>query len=363
VSKNYVHNRFLRSQKLNFILYRFRYLLLYILFCGLALLSEIYIYKALIQIDLGGLSAKILSMIASVFIAFFLNIKFNFKLPHHKVKQSLIYFIIISISSALLNSVIREQISSFNWSYEKSRLVVAGACFIFGYLLHRKFSFKSYKRVGVAIYANGVEDVDAIYDKIYFYTDFIHIDVVDSSYKEGASTDLSQISQVRDKWPSKPIHVHIMSKRPSEYTAQLAPYVDLIIVHEDIEEDLDDVLASLYEAGVKVGICIQVGTALSIIDKYLDILDVIQVLSINQPGFSGQKFNTHAYELIDSVNKHSDRDQFSLCVDGGVNLSNITKIDAEYLVSGSCVLNSENPPLQVRRLQTSLNYERSEHGG
>ena len=47
-----------------------------------------------------------------------------------------------------------------------SRFVIAGSFFMISYALHRKFSFREYKKVGVAIYADGVEDIKLIYKKI-----------------------------------------------------------------------------------------------------------------------------------------------------------------------------------------------------
>jgi len=41
--------------------------------------------------------------------------------------------------------------------------------------------------VGVAIYANGVQPVKSIYDKINQYPDFIHVDIVDKTIVDGAS--------------------------------------------------------------------------------------------------------------------------------------------------------------------------------
>ena len=54
------------------------------------------------------------------------------------------------------------------------------------YLLHRRFTFRDFKRVGVAIYANGVENLKDIYERIGQYPDFIHVDIVDQTFSEDA---------------------------------------------------------------------------------------------------------------------------------------------------------------------------------
>ena len=60
--------------------------------------------------------------------------------------------------------------------------------FMIGYLLHRRFSFKDSKKVGVAIYANGVENIERIYNLIGSYLDFVHVDIVDSTFNQYANT-------------------------------------------------------------------------------------------------------------------------------------------------------------------------------
>ena len=72
------------------------------------------------------------------------------------------------------------------WSYEKSRFIISGCLFLLGYILHRKFSFSEHKRVGIAVYANGQEDISGIHEKIGSFPDFIHVDIVDSTFASNA---------------------------------------------------------------------------------------------------------------------------------------------------------------------------------
>ena len=72
------------------------------------------------------------------------------------------------------------------FSYEEGRLLISGSLFMFAYILHRRFTFRDFKRVGVAIYANGVENLTGIYERIGQYPDFIHVDIVDESFVKDA---------------------------------------------------------------------------------------------------------------------------------------------------------------------------------
>ena len=84
----------------------------------------------------------------------------------------------------------------------------------------------------------------------------------------------------------------------------------------------------------------------------------IMVLSIENIGFSGQKFYEGSYKLINQINNLDNRKQFNLHIDGGVNKQNIKSIKAQYIVSGSAVLNNENPRNAIMVLKTFGKYFR-----
>ena len=85
------------------------------------------------------------------------------------------------------------------------------------------------QEVGVAIYANGVEDIKGIYEKIGSYADFIHVDIIDSSYGDVDTDPPYRLETIKAYWPDHPIHVHVMSKYPSKWIAHLENYAILFL--------------------------------------------------------------------------------------------------------------------------------------
>ena len=81
------------------------------------------------------------------------------------------------------------------------------------------------------------------------------------------------------------------------------------------------------------------------------------ILSIDTPGYSGQKFNEKAFDLISRIDERKDRKKLNLLVDGGVNSKLIKKINCEKIVSGSAVLRSDKPIIEIMKLQTVSRYE------
>ena len=95
------------------------------------------------------------------------------------------------------------------------------------------------------------------------------------------------------------------------------------------------------------------------LEKIIENFNEILVLSIEKPGFSGQKFNEKSYKLIERINSLKDRKSFNVCVDGGIKSNLINKFVSEKIVSGSDVLNSEYPIKKIMKLQTLARYEKS----
>lgn len=343
------------------LVYRYRFLALYIVFGLLSLLLE-----GLINILLIGfvppLLTSLISLFSGVFLAFFLNISFNFKISKPKRNKALVYFLIISIISFILQTTFRNVLflqTSFGLNEFAKRLLFSGLFFFFGYVLHLKYSFRDQKKVGVAIYANGVEDIANIYSRISSLPDFIHVDIVDHTFNP-STDDVSahRLEVVRAYWPNKSIELHVMSRNPLKWIKECVNYIDKTFVHYDIDDNFGDIVQVLRERNILVGLVVDMDSEVSevkvLIEKY-NITEVM-ILAIDQPGFSGQSFNPKAFNVISEFNSFSSRDNLLLTIDGGVNADNISRLSVERVVSGSFVLNAHDPIKKIVELQTSGQY-------
>ena len=148
-----------RVKEISLLFYRYRFLFLYIIFGFLSILVELVISKFFLYYNVSYFPAIFLSFIIGLFCAFFLNVRFNFHITPAKRKKALFYFIIISTLSFSIQLLLRKNIQGYGYDMDLSRFFIAGCFFLISYALHRKLSFKEYKKVGVAIYADGVEDI------------------------------------------------------------------------------------------------------------------------------------------------------------------------------------------------------------
>ena len=245
------------------------------------------------------------------------------------------------------------------YSFEESRLIISGSFFLVAYFFHTKLSFKDSRKVGVAIYANGYEDIPKIFNRIGPYPDFIHVDIVDKSMNKNAlDTNLSKLEVVKAYWPNHKIETHIMSNNPLDLIDEnIIINSDIIYVHYEIK-NLDKVVKKILDKNKIPGLVLHSIHKYENLEKIIGNFQAILILSIEKPGVSGQKFNTESYNLIERINLLKKRNKLNICVDGGVKSNLINKFTSEKVVSGSDVLNSEHPVKKIMKLQTVARYEK-----
>ena len=340
-----------------FIKYKYRFFIGYILIGVFSLLIELISFNYFSNYTNNEILNSLFSVVIGIFISFWLNIRYNFKISKTKRNRALLYFVLISVISYIIQIFFVKNIQIF-LPYEISRMIISGSVFWIAYLFHSKFSFKDYKKVGVAIYANGIEDIPQIFKNISNYPDFIHLDIVDQSVNINTKKVLSYKAEViKAFWNRKFIEAHIMSKTPKKWILDIIQHGDRIYIHVDINEDIIGILNLIKTKNCQTGIVIQDKSEITVFEKHYKLIDSILVLAIKNPGFSGQKFEMKSLELISLINNHKYRNKISLNVDGGVDANNISLLKSENIVSGSYVLNSENPVKNIMILQTSSQYE------
>lgn len=348
------------SRKTSFFFYRYRFFFIYIAIGVTSILLEILCYRGLEYFHFfPPVLANSVGLLVGIFFAYWMNVRFNFKVPSAKRNKAFTYFILISFGSATINFIFKQQLEKNGWAYGESRLMVSAVFFSLAYLLHRRFSFSDRKQVGVAIYANGVEDIKGIFQKIGHYLDFVHIDMIDHSFGEkDVDSTIYRLEVIQAYWPQKEVHIHMMSTKPLGWIEQTAKFADLIIIHYEIEEELQKVIEKIKDLNCKVGLCLTMDTPVEKARPYVKDLSMLMLLTISSPGRSGQAFESKALERIEKINQWPERKELDLCVDGGVNEYNIGLLNVEKVVSGSSVLINEQPMRQIMRLQTSSNYEK-----
>lgn len=323
-------------------LYTYKLIARFIIIGIFSIIFELIIRNILIDYNVNSSFANTISIFFSVLFAFYLNFKFNFKLNKNYFFSSLIIFFLISIFSWFLQYLLKTNLNFFD-SYELSRIFYSGICFIFFYFLHFNISFKEKFKLGIAIYANDHEKIDQIHSKVKQFPDFIHVDIVDSSFlNDFAEIRSYRIETIKAFWPKKKIHVHIMSKYPSQWIEKIKFYADRVYVHTKIDEDILSIKKK-YENILELCPVIQPDIDLKNYENILLNFQRLLILCISKPGKSGQRFNKDTFNLLDEIKLNKKLKNLKICIDGGINNEILQKVDVQEAVSASYVLNSKNP--------------------
>lgn len=346
-------NRIMKN--FNFLRYRFRYLINYMIIGFLAVFLETLIVRYL---DFGiSFWLKVtIGFISGVLLSFILNSRLNFYVPKSKNTRTFFVFLSIATTALFVNLLLMKIISSrVNFDYSTLRFITAACVFMISYVAHRKITFGFIKKVGIAVYLND-DDVSEIYSKINYYSDFIHIDLVDSTIRNDAKTIKLKILEEIDKtWGIKKI-MHIMSKKPSGWINEIGDRADIIIFHPECDEEIDELIELCEKKGKEKGLALTIDSNLSSIERYFPMVDFIQVMGIKEIGMSGQPFEPKSLDLLRKVNALSEKYGYEVIFDGGVKPTNIGRINAKHIVAASSLLKSEDPIKSFLELKTSSRY-------
>jgi len=337
--------------------YFYRFFFTYVLIGFFSILFEIFIFNVLNQFLEKSLISNLISLIFGIFFAFVLNFFYNFKIHRSRIKVALLYFIVISLFSWGAQRIISLSFDLEKFSYEKTRIITSFSFFLFAYFLHRKFSFKDYKKLGIAFYLDNKINFNKIYYQIKNYQDFIHLDIIDNTFSNNKiKNNISLINKIKDYWPNHKFHTHIMSKKPSLWLDKVLNISDIIFIHYEIEENINTLKNRIDSANKIFGLAVTLKTNPKKILNILRSTKILLILSVDKPGFSGQDFNIKAFEYINYLNNLEFRKEFKICVDGGINdsISKILKVDS--IVSASSVLNSNYPIDQILQMKSSSKY-------
>lgn len=182
--------------------------------------------------------------------------------------------------------------------------------------------------------------------------DMIHIDVMDGMFVPNISFGGCVIKSIRN-CTKKPFDTHLMINEPIRYIKDFYDAgSDYITVHT---EACSDVLETIKEVKkyCKVGISIKPKTNVLDIVKYLDIVDLVLIMTV-EPGFGGQSFMPDMVSKIDFLRdyKNKNNSNFIISVDGGISDKTIGEVkNADMVVAGSYVFKGENRKERIDSLK------------
>jgi len=177
--------------------------------------------------------------------------------------------------------------------------------------------------------------------------EWLHIDVMDGVFVPNISFGFPVLEAV-NRHCTKMLDVHLMIINPEKYIKRFAQAgAGMITFHYETTDNPLEVIELIRAEGVKVGITINPDIPVSVLEPYLDQVDMVLLMSVFA-GYGGQSFIEDSYTRIDDL-RGMIQTKSAKClieVDGGVSIKNASKLiahGANVLVAGSAVFNSPDP--------------------
>ena len=176
--------------------------------------------------------------------------------------------------------------------------------------------------------------------------DMIHVDVMDGHFVPNLTIGPPVIKSLR-KYTNLPFDVHLMISPVHKYIKNFAEAgANIITIHPEATENLQESIKHIKSFDKKAGVSLNPDTKLTVIEKYLDQIDLVLIMSVF-PGFGGQKFMPEVVEKIKNLKKIKEEKKlnFDIEVDGGINFENnkiVIEAGANILVSGTTIFKENN---------------------
>ena len=176
--------------------------------------------------------------------------------------------------------------------------------------------------------------------------DMVHVDVMDGHYVPNLTIGPPVIKSLRKHTKLK-FDVHLMIAPVHKYIKDYAEAgADIITIHPEATDNLQDSINKIRELKKKVGISLNPETKIEKIEKFLNQIDLVLIMSVN-PGFGGQKFMPEVLEKVKKLKTICEDNKFNydIEIDGGINFENsksAIEAGANILVSGTTIFKSND---------------------
>lgn len=193
-------------------------------------------------------------------------------------------------------------------------------------------------------------------DKVFHFADFVQIDISDGTFAPVKTwpynnRDVDYFENLKNqeagwpRWEDVNIELHMMVMNPENIVKDwISTGVSSIVAHVESTDNIKNIIDICRENEVSIGLAIKPSTDISKIENFVSQVDFIQVMGSDNIGRHGVELEEKAISLIKELRKKFP--ESIIAIDIGVNegtASNLVLAGANKLISGSAILNSENP--------------------
>ena len=186
--------------------------------------------------------------------------------------------------------------------------------------------------------------------------DYLHLDIMDGLFVPNKTWDINEIKELLNG-VRKPLDVHLMVDDVDKYIDEYASLdPEYITFHYEATSNPLEVIKKIKKTGSKVGISLKPDTKIEVLEPYLDLLDLVLVMSV-EPGMGGQTFLNSSIYKVDYLKEQKLKNnyQYMISIDGGINEETISLVTCDIYVVGSAITKQDNYEEVINKLK---NYEK-----
>lgn len=183
--------------------------------------------------------------------------------------------------------------------------------------------------------------------------DWVHVDVMDGHFVPNITIGVPVVKSLRGI-TTLPLDVHLMIENPEKYIEPFAKAgADILTFHYEAvpQIEIPQIVEKIKSFNIKAGISIKPKTPAEVLIKYLDILDMVLIMTV-EPGFGGQEFMPDCAEKIKIIRQNNPN--IIIQVDGGINAETgktCKEYGANSLVAGNYIYKSSNIENAIKSLK------------
>lgn len=182
--------------------------------------------------------------------------------------------------------------------------------------------------------------------------DLHHVDVMDGHFVPNLSIGPPVVKSIARE-AKIPLDCHLMVTDPLTYGDRFAKMGAWgVTFHIEVAEDPAATAAALRAMGVRPGVAINPPTPVERLERALDHVDLVLVMSVN-PGFGGQRFIADVLSKVEALRGRYGYGG-AVEMDGGIDRETIgacARAGADVLVAGTAIYGAADPAAEVGELR------------